>query len=205
MQYMQRQQVLTPEEKTERERQRAERDAAMRMRNNRLGLNIFQGSWIMVFISLIVVNWQMRFSPDWIADGAQRPDALLPTLATAILLGSTVLVRNAKKALESGNQRDFLMQWPLGLALGVAFFAIMLSQFFSVTPGDGQFVMVYRLMIGYHALHAFVIGAMMVQVYRYALAGRYDAERNWPVEATTKLWYFVTIAWVMFYVVLYLI
>jgi heme/copper-type cytochrome/quinol oxidase subunit 3 len=204
MQYMQ-QHRLTSEDKAERDRKRAERDAAMRDRNNRLGLNIFQGSWIMAFVSLVVVNWQLGFSTEWVAEGAQLPDATMPTIATISLFISTFLARSAKKAIESSNRDDFIWQWPLAIGLGTAFFGIMLTQFYAVEPGDGQFVFVYRLMIGYHALHAVVIGLMMAQVYRYALAGRYSADNHWPIEATMKLWYFVTIAWVMFYVVLYLI
>ena len=204
MQYMQQQRLRT-EDKAERERQRAEREAAMRDRNNRLGLNLFQGSWIMAFVSLVVVNWQLGFSAEWVAEGAQLPDTTVPTIATILLFISTFLARSAKQAIENDRRDDYMWQWPLAIALGAAFFGIMLTQFYAVEPGDGQFVFVYRLMIGYHAVHAVVIGLMMAQVYRYALQGRYDSSNFWPIEATTKLWYFVTIAWVLFYVVLYVI
>jgi hypothetical protein len=43
----------------------------------------------------------------------------------------------------------------------------------------------------------------MISVYRRAAA--YDSVRHWAVEATTKLWYFVVIAWILFYIVLYLV
>lgn len=189
----------------ERERQQAEREAAIRMKNNRLGIALFQGSWIMVFVCLIVVNWQLRYSPDWMLDGAQAPDALLPTLATGILLLSTALTVMAVRAIEAGQTGRFLVQWAGATATGVVFLLIMISQFFAIIPGGGQFVFVYRVMIGYHALHALAIGVMMVQVWRYGRRGQYHAENTWAVEATAKLWYFVTVAWLMFYVVLYLV
>lgn len=205
MQYMQRQQPLTQEERETQQRQRAEREADLRLRNNRLGLWVFQISWIMVFVALIVINWQMRFSPDWMAEDGQRPDALLPTIATLALFASTFFARNGWKAIQQGAKQAFLTQWLLAIGLGVVFFGIMLTQFTALIPSGEQYISVYRLMIGYHALHAFVIGAMMIQVYRYGQAGRYNADNHWAVEGATKLWYFVTVAWMMFYVVLYII
>jgi cytochrome c oxidase subunit 3 len=204
MQYMNRQ-TLTKEEKAERERERQEREAALRLRNNRLGIAIFQGSWVMVFVALIWVNTQMRFSPDWVAEGVQLPSATLPTVATVALLLSAWLTRAGLQAVHQSNKHGFLMRWQGAIGLGVVFFAIMMLQFFSITQGMGQFVSVYRLMIGYHALHAVVIGIMMVQVYRYGQAGKYHADNFWSVEAAAKLWYFVVVAWIMFYVVLYLV
>ena len=39
--------------------QKLKLDAAeMRLKNNRLGMTIFQISWIMVFLALIIVNWR---------------------------------------------------------------------------------------------------------------------------------------------------
>ena len=199
------QRTLTPEERNERERQRAERDAAIRLKNNRLGLSIFQGSWIMVFICLVVVNWQLGFSPGWRPEGADRPDLLLPSLATLALLVSTFFARQALKSVEGGQVASFLQQWRNAIGLGLAFFLIMLSQFFAMVPGgDGeQYVYMYRVMIGYHAIHALIIGYMMVQVWRYGQRGQYHAGNTWAVEGSAKLWYFVTVAWLMFYVVLY--
>ncbi len=204
MQYTTRK-VLTPQEKEERARKRAEREAAIRARNNRLGITIFQSSWIMVFVALIVVNWQMRFSPEWMAEGATRPDAVLPTVATVALFASVVLMHRALRAVKADQVAAFMQQWLGAIGLGAVFFFIMLTQFFALTPGDGQYASVYRLMIGYHALHAVAIGVMMVQVYRYGQRGRYHAANNWSVEATMRLWDFVVVAWVMFYVVLYII
>lgn len=204
MQYMNRQ-FLTPEEKAERERLRLEREAQLRLKNNRLGIAVFQGSWIMIFFVLMWVNLQMRFSPDWMLAGAIVPSVALPTVATVALILSGFLARESLRAVHASLTPRFLGLWAGAMGLGGAFFIIMLTQFFAITPEMGQYVSVYRLMIGYHAIHAVVIGVMMVQVYRHGRAGKYHAENFWSVEATAKLWYFVIVAWIMFYVVLYLV
>lgn len=205
MQYTNRRQLLSPEEKAEKSRLSAERAALMRAKNNRLGITVFQLSWIMVFVSLIVVNWQMRFSPTWMPDAATRPSVVLPTIATIGLLISTWLSHRALNAVKRDQVAEFKRDWLVATGLGAVFFIIMVTQFFAITPSDGQYVAVYRLMIGYHAVHAVAIGYMMVQVYRYATWGRYSATNNWSVEATVRLWDFVTVAWIAFYVVLYVI
>jgi len=207
MQYMDNYTPLTPEEKEEKERLREEREKALKLSNNRMAINVFQISWIMVFVCLVVVNWQAGFSPGWRPTELQRPDALLPTIATIALLLSCIFARTALKAIEADKVKAFFSAWQIAIGLGATFMIIMILQFFAVpASNDGeQFGFVYRLMIGYHWLHAIVIGFMMVQVWRYARFGRYHAENTWAVEGTTKLWYFVFGAWIMFYVVLYLI
>jgi heme/copper-type cytochrome/quinol oxidase subunit 3 len=204
MQYTTRK-ILTPEEQAEKDRQRADRATELRLKNNRLGITVFQWSWIMVFLCLIWMNSQMRFSSEWMAEGATRPSPMLPTIATLALCISTWLMHRAMTAIKSDQVPTFKQLWLLAIGLGGLFFGIMVTQFFAVVPPNGQFVAVYRLMIAYHALHALVIGFMMIQVYRYAQKGRYNAQNNWSVEATMRLWDFVTIAWLMFYVVLYII
>ncbi|MDW8173343.1 MAG: cytochrome c oxidase subunit 3, partial [Anaerolineae bacterium] len=193
------------EEKRERERQRQEREAALRLKNNKLGVTIFQGSWIMVFVALIIVNWQMRYSPEWLKPGYSTPDATLPSVATALLLASAWSARSALRAVKADQVAQFLSQWRTATVLGGAFFLIMLSQLFALPPEAGQITSVFRVMIGYHAAHAIAIAFMMVQVMRYAQARpkHYNANNHWAVEATVRLWYFVVVAWIMFYVVLY--
>ena len=70
---------------------------------------------------------------------------------------------------------------------------------------SGQFSTIFRLMVAYHAVHALVIGYIMWRVYQTGLAGGYTVLRHWAVEAAARLWYFVVVAWLLFYVVLYIL
>ncbi|MCE2472261.1 MAG: hypothetical protein J4G18_10260, partial [Anaerolineae bacterium] len=80
-----------------------DRDAEMRLKNNRLGMTIFQASWIMVFFALIVVNWQLRFSyAQWPPEGVAPFDPLLPSAATLALLLSALLARQGWCGLRLG-------------------------------------------------------------------------------------------------------
>ena len=182
--------------------------AELRLKNNRLGMTIFQISWIMVFLALIIVNWQLRFSyAEWPPAGVAPYDPLLPSAATLALLLSSVLVRRGLGALRAHSVSGFLMHWRGAMTLGIAFMAIIVYEFASVTDAamSTQYGVTMRLMTGFHFLHALAILAILAHVYRSGAAGSYsgDEHDSWAVEGSAKLWYFVTLAWILFYVVLY--
>ena len=185
-----------------------DREAELRLKNNRLGMNIFQASWIMIFFAMIIVNWQLRFSySQWPPLGVTPFDPLLPSVATLALLLSAVLVRRGLRELRDGAAGAFLSLWRLAMALGIVFMAIIVYEFMTVTDAAmaTQYGITMRLMTGFHFVHALAILAIMAHVYRSGSKGAYGGgvHDSWAVEGTAKLWYFVAFAWVLFYLVLY--
>ena len=157
----------------------------------------------MAFVCLIIVNLQLRGNfASWPPPGVQPYDALLPTLATIGLLVSAVVTRGGLRAIQNDNRESFRSQWRIALALGVGFILIMAYEWLRVPP-SGQYSTLFRVMTAFHAVHALVIGYIMFRVYQNAAA--YDSVHYWAVEAATKLWYFVVVAWMLFFAVLYLI
>ncbi len=187
------------------EQQRA-RQEELALKNKRTGLTIFQISWMMVFFCLILVNLQLRASyTSWPPPGVDKLSVFLPTLATAGLLASAFFARNGLKAVEADNLSGFLAQWRWAIGLGLAFFGVMLYEFFAVPQAalETQYGMIFRVMTAFHALHAIVITLIMIQLYRHSPSGVYGAGNSWAIEGTAKLWYFVVVAWLLFYIVLY--
>lgn len=181
---------------------RAERQA---LANKRTAVTVFQVSWIMVFVCLIVVNLQIRSSyPTWPPPGVEALDRILPTVATIGLLASAVLAGRGLNALRTEDRSTFLASWGMAVVLGAAFIAVMAFEWLTVKI-SGQYSDVFRVMTAYHALHALVIGYMMLTALNKARAGAYTSVDNWDVEGAAKLWYFVVVAWILFYVVLYVI
>jgi len=178
------------------------------LRNKRTGMFIFQVSWIMAFFCLIVVNWQLSFSREWLPEGAERMSILPATFATAALLLSAFLARRGLQAIRADDRNGFLREWAATLVLGVLFIFVMLYEWVVIgntSAADTQYAQVFRLMTGFHMVHAFVIGAYMLGVWHSARAGSYGPLDFWAVEAGLKLWYFVFIAWILFYVVIYFV
>ena len=183
-------------------------EADLRLKNNRLGMTIFQISWIMVFLAMIIVNWQLRFSySEWPPAGVAPFDPLLPSAATVALLLSSLLVKRGLQALRQGRIGGFLLDWRGAMALGVAFLAVIIYEFATVSDAAlaTQYGITMRLMTGFHFVHALAILAFMAYVIRRGAAGSYSGHEHdsWAAEGTAKLWYFVTLAWILFYIVLY--
>jgi heme/copper-type cytochrome/quinol oxidase subunit 3 len=207
--------TLTP---AERKRRREAREAKQALENKRLGLLIFQLSWILAFVALIVVNWQLRFSyTTWPPPGVQAMGVALPTLATGLLLAAALLARRARKAVQAAALAAFIRQWGITLGLMVVFVGIMVWEWLRVETGT-QYSSVFRLMTGFHSLHAVAVGMYMVSILLNAREARavdsgqreddaavvrYGSDNFWAVEAASKMLDFVFIAWLLFYVVLY--
>ena len=181
---------------------RAERQA---LANKRTAVTVFQVSWIMVFVCLVVVNLQVRSNyPTWPPEGVTALDRVLPTLATVGLLVSAFLASRGLTALRADRRGTFMSNWRGAILLGVGFIAIMAFEWVTV-EFSGQYSNVFRVMTAYHAIHALVIGYLMVNALNKARAGAYTAVDNVDVEGAAKLWYFVVFSWRLFYVVLFLV
>jgi heme/copper-type cytochrome/quinol oxidase subunit 3 len=183
--------------------QQLSREELQALRNKRSGLAIFQLSWILVFVCLVIVNWQLRWSqPSWPPPGVEAPSSVLPTVATLGLLLSVWLVRRAVKAIKVDDQAGFALNWRAALVLGAAFVLILIYEWASL-PYSGIYSDVFRMMTGFHGVHALAIGVFMGMIDRGARAGLYGPGNFWPVEGAAGLWYFVVAAWLLFFVVLY--
>lgn len=173
------------------------------LRNKRTGVTIFQLSWMLVFVCLILVNLFVRSNfVSWPPPGVERLSPWLPTAATVGLIASAWFARNGRKAIEAGRRDQLVFNWRIVLGLGLAFILAMLLEWLSVPP-SGQYSTLFKVMTAFHAVHALVIGAILLNVYRNV--ENYDAVHHWAVEAAAKLWYFVVVAWLLFYTVLYII
>lgn len=173
------------------------------LKNKRNGLAIFQISWIMVFVCLIVVNLQLRSNfTSWPPPGVEKLGVVLPTLATVALIASGFFTHRATKLIKLDEHKGFLANWRTGLLLGTVFVVLMTVEWL-IVPVTGQYSTLFRVMTAFHGFHALVIGLFMFRTLRFGQAGLYSATDFWPIEAGTGLWDFVVVAWVMFYVVIY--
>jgi len=176
-----------------------------KLRNNRTGLLLFQVSWILVFVCLIFVNLQIRGNfASWPPPGVERLGVGLPLVATLALTLSSALAHRGQGAMKAGSTAGFLANWRAVLGLSMAFIAIMAYEWLTVAI-TGQYSTMFRVMTAFHAIHALVIGLYLWRVYRFTQAGAYGSGSLFPVEAGVKLWDFVTVAWWLFFAVLYVL
>jgi heme/copper-type cytochrome/quinol oxidase subunit 3 len=179
------------------------REELLAIKNRRTGMLIFQISWIMVFLCLVFVHFQLRNAyTTWPPEGVERMNPLPGIAATIGLFVSAVLARRGLRAVQDNQLAAFFSAWRLAIVLGAAFVAVMLFEFIRVQMGT-QYGTLFRVMTAFHSVHAVAVGIYMINVYRNAQKGMYSAANSWSIEAAAKLWYFVAIAWILFYVPLY--
>lgn len=179
------------------------RDELIALKNKRMGLAIFQVSWILVFVCLILVNMSLRGqSESWPPPGVEKVGALLPTVMTAALIASSIFAHQGLKAVRQDNIPLLIARIRFTLGLGVLFLGVMGIEWITI-PISGQYSDVFRMMTGFHGVHAVVIGLYLFTVFRQAHAGFFTARNYWPIEAAVGLWDFVTVAWILFYIVIY--
>lgn len=197
-----------------------ERQRALRLKNKRNGVAIFQATWILAFVCLAAVNLLLRSSSrEWPPLGVERLNPTLPSIVTLLLIASAFFVRRGVTAISADGKAQFLVQWRTALSLGAVFFVVMAYEWLTVTPlpemrimlanevevvaAVSQYNAIFRVMTAFHVTHALVIGVYMLNVIRGVRRGEVNAADFWPAEAGAKLWYFVIVAWMIFYAVLY--
>src|SRR6266496_5915661 len=105
--------------------QKLSRQEQQQLRNRRTGLAVFQISWIMAFICLIIVNFWIRGNSDtWPPVGVQI-EKIIPTLTTIALIASSYFIRRGTRALKADDVGAFSNNWRYGLILGGVFAVVM--------------------------------------------------------------------------------
>src|SRR5215216_1698159 len=101
--------------------QKLTRQEQQQLRNRRTGLAIFQISWIMTFVCLIVVNFSIRGGSEVWPPAGVAVEKLIPTLMTLTLIASSYFIRRGTKALQADDVQTFTTNWRNGLLLGGVF------------------------------------------------------------------------------------
>jgi cytochrome c oxidase subunit 3 len=135
-------------------------------------------------------------------------ELLLPTLNTVLLLVSSVTFHRAGSACRAGRLpacRRWLM---LTIALGVAFLAGQMVEYFSLPFGltDNLFASTFYALTGFHGLHVSLgVICILVVWFQARTGGRINQHSHFGLEAAELYWHFVDGIWVILYGILYLL
>lgn len=166
----------------------------LRARTVKLGMWVFLASESLLFAGLFAVFAAYRHQHA-AAFAAARPDVVLGSINTYILLTSSLTVALAPK-----RPRVFLA---LTIALGGAFLAIKGVEYGhhlaeGIPPAQHLYFVLYFLMTGLHALH--VIAGMCVLAVLW-----WRPQNPTALECGALYWHLVDLVWVFLWPVLYLI
>lgn len=175
------------------------------LKNKRFALFLWRIANGMVFLFFVFANYLMRASQkSWPPEGAIRPDLVIPTIVSVLLLLSSIPAARALNAIRRDDRNGMMSNLWAVVALGVIFILGVLSTMVQV-PWSGPYSSIVLTMNGFHIAHALVGLLLFAYVIRRARQGAYSKENNWTVEGAVVFWHFVDLMWVVFFLVLYVI
>jgi cytochrome c oxidase subunit III len=135
-----------------------------------------------------------------------KPELLLPTLNSLILLLSTIPVWLGVRQMKRGSDRTARIGLPIAMGMLVVFMGLKIYEYTAndwgvSTHAYGSAVM---LMTGLHMAH---VGAVILKsgvILSYLHSRRIDPRRAVPLEANAVYYYFVAGIWVPLYATIYL-
>lgn len=182
-----------------------------RLDNMRLAMLMLMSGEVMFFAGLVSAYFVLRTGAAvWPPPLQPRLPVAVTAINTAVLLGSSVFMRRAMRALGRGDRAALVGRLGAAAGLGALFLAIQGFEWarlvrFGLTMSSGVFGATFYTLIGAHAVH--VLGALvwLAVVLALATAGRVAPGREGVARACAMYWHFVVGLWPVLYVAVYLL
>lgn len=139
----------------------------------------------------------------------------LATVATIILLTSSLTIGLSIDACRKKN-RQAMLKWLLAsILLGISFLCIQVYEYshlvahgLSLTNfihGNNLFGSTFYMITGFHGLHVLTGVIYMICQYRIAYDGHYDNGDYHRLELCGLFWHFVDLVWILVFTFIYLL
>jgi len=179
--------------------------------NVRLAMMFLIAGEVMFFAALVSGFFVLRLAaPLWPPPLQPRLPVFVTGLNTLVLLGSSVAMLGATRAVGRGERSRALRRLALTAALGTLFLAVQGYEWtrlieYGLTTSSGAYGGTFYTLIGAHAAH--VLGALIWLAVTLTLAarGRFLDGRTAVLRACAIYWHFVVALWPVLYVTVYLI
>jgi len=168
-----------------------------------IGLVLIEGT---VFALAIAAYFYFRTRMAvWPPDGVAPPDLFWGTINTLVLLASLVPNELAKRAGEHVDLRRVRLWMVVCLAFGIAFNAVRVYEFrhLNVMWDHDAYGSIVWVLLGLHTTHIITdfLDTAILAVLMFV--GPIEEKRFVDVEENAAYWYFVVLAWVPMYGVIY--
>jgi cytochrome c oxidase subunit 3 len=179
--------------------------------NLRLALLFFMGAEVMFFAALVSALFVLRVGmAAWPPPLQPRLPVAVTAVNTVVLIGSSVSMVAALRALRRRDRPRFVRMLVTTAALGALFLAVQGYEWiqligFGLTLSSSVYGATFYTLIGLHGLH--VAGALVWLVATTLLAtrARFTDGRITPVQACAMYWHFVVGLWPVLFVAVYLL
>lgn len=171
------------------------------------GMVLFLVSEAALFAYLLMSYFYVRTLAEvWPPEGIRRPDLVVASINTVVLLSSSVPMWWAERGIRNGQAAILKVGLLLSFLLGSAFLYTQLVEYelHPFSPREHVYTSLVYTITGFHGAHV-AIGLLMnayVQVRAYL--GHFDRLRCVAVQNTALYWHFVDGVWVVIFTSLYL-
>jgi cytochrome c oxidase subunit 3 len=144
-------------------------------------------------------------TPSWPPDGVAAPDLWWGTVNTLVLLASAIPNQLAKSAGERIDLRGVRLWLVVCLLFGIGFNAIRVIEFMHLNvrwDHDAYGSMVW-LLLGLHTTHIVTDFLDTLVLAALMFIGPIEEKRFVDIEENSAYWYFVLLAWLPIYGVIY--
>jgi cytochrome c oxidase subunit III len=134
-----------------------------------------------------------------------------PILSTICLLGSSLTIVLAERALRRENRGGFQFWWTATISLAAVFLGATASEWqrlitvHHLTISTNLFGTTFYSLVGLHASHVVVGLTLLVLVLILSLRGQVKKAHHEHVEMISWYWHFVDAVWVVVFTVVYVI
>lgn len=159
-----------------------------------------------VFSGLIATYFYLKAgAAEWPPPALEKPELLLPTMGTILLVLSSVVVHWADTGIKQGDQRRLSLGMLGGAVLAAAFLGIKIVEYSDVGYkwDDHAYGSIVWTIVGFHSTHVIALLLKTLVVDLLAWRGYFDRERRLGVTINGLYWHFVVAVWIPLYVVLY--
>ena len=180
---------------------------AVQPSKNYFGMVMFLISEAFLFGSLFWTYYYLRATtPVWPPAGV-KPDLMLASINTILLLSSSAVIWWAVRSIRQGNQKALAASLMITMALGTIFLGITIFEWIQAPfrPWTHAYGSIFYTLTGFHALHVFCGILLMAALLTRTLKGRFSATNFKAVEIGSLYWHFVDLIWILVFVTVFIV
>jgi cytochrome c oxidase subunit III len=162
---------------------------------------------LVVFSGFIAMYfWLKLVNPAWPPEGIDRPDLLLPTINTVVLIVSAAAMLYAKRAIARDDQLGLKVGQALAIALGIVFLVIKYVEYsgYGYDWSTHAYGSITWTITGFHSAHVISVVMKGFVVLAMGLRGMFRPDRHLAFEVSTIYWTFVAVIWLPLYFTMYI-
>jgi heme/copper-type cytochrome/quinol oxidase subunit 3 len=171
------------------------------------GMALFILAELTLFGTALASYLFLRFrAPTWPPPGLELPDLMLGGVATVLLVGSSIPMLIAERAIERGSVVRMRIGMVISIVLALGFLSIQGYEYASASFSwrTDAYGSLFFTILSLHALH--VIGAILIVTWLEvrSFAGHFNRDHHAAVQTGALYWHFVDVVWLAIFAVLYL-